>query len=82
MNENLTLKDLAVIITKLLENKKNETLPVMLVENVVSKGEIKPTIRHMNTDDIKLEKNLQLTGNFVYSQCDEGIVIGFITIVE
>lgn len=80
---NLTLQDLAIKITELIEaDSSNKDLPVMLVENVFKKEAIQPTIRHMTDDDIKIEPNMQLTGDFVYSEFDKGLVFGFITIIE
>jgi hypothetical protein len=83
MNETLTLRQLIEQLANIMEaDPSNENLPVMLVENIFRKGAIQPTIRHLTSDDVKVEPNMHLTGDFVYSQFDKGVVLGFVTIVE
>ena len=79
----LTLRELVVKLSNIMEeDPSTENLPAMIVENIVKKGAIQPTIRHLKDDDIKVEPNMHLTGDFVYSQFDKGVVFGFVTIIE
>jgi len=79
----LTLRQLVVKLSNIMEeDPSTENLPIMLVENIVKKGSIQPTIRHLTQNDVKIEPNMHLTGDFVYSQFDKGVIIGFVTIIE
>lgn len=82
-NKNLTIGDLYVFLENMLEkNPDISTMPVLLVENIFKRGAIVPTIRHLEESDINLEKDLQLVSDFVLTQFDRGLILGYVTKTE
>lgn len=82
-NKSLTLGELYLLIEEMMEKDESvANLPVMLVENIMRRGAIEPTVRHMDKDDITIEKDLHLSCNTVYSLFDKGVVIGFLTSIQ
>lgn len=82
-NTNLSLRDLYYKLGEILQIRPDlESYPVMLCENMFSRGVIQPTIRHMTEEDINIEENMQLCCNHVFSQFDKGIILGFVSIIE
>lgn len=81
--EYLTVADLYLLIESMLEkNPALAEMPALLTENIVKKGKLIPTIRHLEYDDISIESDLHLSTGVIFSQFDKGLVIGYITKTE
>lgn len=79
----LTVGDLYLLIEKLIDGKPEvANLPVLLVENIQRRGKMEQTVRHLEVDDINIEKDLPLACNNLYSLFDKGVVIGFLSKIE
>lgn len=77
----MTIKDLKKHIEE-LESKHGEDCHVFISEQFVSGNTIRVQIRDMEKTDVAFSKSVSDTAAYVYSQFNEGIVIGFIPTVE
>lgn len=82
-NEFLTIGDLYLKLEQMIEKNPNiAEMPAMIVENIIKKGQIVPTVRHLENDDITLETNMHLNNGILFSQFEKGLVLGYVIKTE
>lgn len=77
----MTIKDLKQYIEE-LESKHGEDCHVFKSEFFISGNRVQNQISDFEKTDINHVKDVQMTAAFVYSQFNEGLVIGFVPTVE
>lgn len=77
----MTIKDLKILIEE-LETKHGEDCHVFKSEFFISGNKVQNQISDFEKTDINFVKDVEMTAAFVYSQFNEGLVIGFVPTVE
>lgn len=77
----MTIKDLEQYIQE-LKDKHGEDCHVFKSEFFISGNKVQNQISDFKKTDINFVKDVEMTAAFVYSQFNEGLVIGFVPTVE
>ncbi len=77
----MTIKDLKQYIEE-LESKHGEDCHVFQAETFVSGNTLHTQIRDFEKSDINFHRSVSDTSGFIYSQFDQGLVIGFVPTIE
>ena len=79
----LTFGELFLLMERMMEkNPKLVDFPVVIVENIMQKGMLIPSIRHFEENDITIENNLQLATNNIISVFEKAIIFGYVPITD